>query len=85
MENSDENIENNYELDWSKPIQFRNGELLTLMNVLDPTKPCQFGPEHIYVIHRDSIEESMASIWWVKKDGKSSWGPEFDVINRKEP
>ncbi len=77
-------------IDWSKPIQFENGEQCELVETnLEGWK--QWGPraDGAYPtrqIHRLNQDEStmggmMSAYWFMHEDGKSNW-PGMNVINK---
>lgn len=64
-------------LDWSKPIQFENGEPCELIE----TAPDGTGnfPDRTRIVHRIGVE-GMPALWWFKEDGKSNW-PGYNIVN----
>ncbi len=70
------------ELDWSKPIQFEDGEPCELREILDPST-AQFGRLKIYLVFRPEAENIFTSLWWMEKDGKSGF-PGKSIINKPE-
>jgi hypothetical protein len=73
-------------IDWTKPIRFKNGERAELIETLKDGQSGNFGPEYRRIVRRlaqptDTTADQMASIWWFRDDGKSSWGEEYDLEN----
>src|SRR3989344_6559598 len=73
-------------LDWTKPIQFENGEPCELIETHPNGTPNY--PDCTRIIRRTGVDTStqgglMSSIWWMKEDGKSN-APGFNVINVPE-
>jgi len=68
-------------VDWTKPIQFKNGEPCHVLSIHPEGSP-NF-PDRTHVIQRDGVE-GVTAIWWYNADGK---GPkmykngEYDIIN----
>jgi len=79
-------------VDWSKPIQFANGEPCELLETR-PEGWRQWGPRAdgsypTREIHRLGIDESThggleSAYWFMHEDGKAGV-PEYDVINKPE-
>ena len=78
-------------LDWTKPIQFENGERCELVRTNhDGWK--QWGPRTdgsypTREIHRLGIDEStqgglMSAYWFVHEDGNSN-SPGYNIVNKK--
>jgi hypothetical protein len=79
-------------LDWTKPIQFENGEPCELLATnADGWKQWGSREDGSYPtrhIHRLDIDEStmggaMSAYWFMHEDGKSNW-PGYNVVNTSE-
>jgi hypothetical protein len=74
-------------LDWTKPIQFENGDRCVLV-ATHPNGSPNF-PDCTRIVRRVNVDTStpaglMSSVWWYKEDGKSKW-PGHNIINTSEP
>ncbi len=77
-------------LDWSKPIQFENGEQCELVRT-NPEGWKQWGPRPdgsypTREVHRLGMDESthggfMSAYWFMHEDGKSRV-PGYNVVNK---
>jgi hypothetical protein len=68
------------DLDWSKPIQFENGEPCELLKIWPNGSPNFSDKTH--VIRRIGVE-GMTSIWWVDQNGEGpALGDGYRIVNR---
>lgn len=70
-------------VDWTKPIQFRNGEPCHVLSIHPEGSP-NF-PDRTHVIQRDGVE-GMTAIWWYNEDGVADRmvTPSYDIINKPD-
>ena len=74
-------------VDWTKPIQFKNGEGCELVQTKhDGWRQFRPRPDGAYptrCILRHGIEQAEAAYWHVHEDGVTSWPEErgYQVIN----
>jgi len=65
-------------LDWTKPIQFENGDPCELIETWPDGNP-NFR-DATRVVRRPLETNLFRSVWWFKEDGKSHWSG-YSIIN----